>query len=244
MYIGVLIITYNEEEMLEDCLKSVDWADEIIVIDSASEDRTREIASKYTDKVYQREFDNFSNQRNYGLEKFNSEWILVLDADERITDDLKSEIIEVTNNAEYDLYQIPRKNFFLGRWIKYAGWYPDYTDRLFRNINDIRYSGKVHERLNFNSSKGRLKEPMTHYTYQDISSYMNKVNHYTTLSAAESSINPSLFYVLLRTFFEFFNFLIFKKAFLLGKEGFVLTSISTISKFLKYIKIWEKNRGN
>ncbi|MFW5988388.1 MAG: glycosyltransferase family 2 protein [bacterium] len=244
MTIGVLIITYNEEEMLEDCLESVSWTDEIVVIDSLSEDRTREIASKYTDKVYQREFDNFSNQRNFGLNKLDSEWILVLDADERVTEALKAEIIKVINKAKYNLYQIPRKNFFLGRWIKYAGWYPDYTDRLFRNNQEIRYAGKVHEYLEFNGSKGKLKEPLIHYTYEDISSYMDKVNQYTTLSAVESSKNPSLFYVLVRTFFEFFNFLIFKKAFLLGKEGLVLTSISTISKFLKYIKIWEKNRHN
>ncbi len=244
MTIGVLVITYNEEEMLNACLESVNWADEIVVIDSKSEDRTREIAGAYTEKIYQREFDDFSSQRNFGLDKLDSDWILVLDADERVTDELRTEIKEVVENARYDLYQIPRKNFFLGKWIKYAGWYPDYTDRLFRNNQGINYAGEVHESPNFDGEKGRLDEPMVHYTYKDIASYMDKVNHYTTLSAAESNKNPSLFYVLARTCFEFFNFLFVKKAFLLGKEGLVLTAISTVSKFLKYIKIWEKNRGD
>ncbi|MFW5890843.1 MAG: glycosyltransferase family 2 protein [bacterium] len=242
MTIGVLVITYNEEEMLEDCLESVKWADEIVVIDSDSNDRTREIAREYTDKVYIRDFDNFSNQRNFGLDKLKSNWILVLDADEQVTSELESEIKRVTASGNYALYQIPRKNFFLGKWIKYAGWYPDYTDRLFRNNQRIKYTGDVHESPSFAGKKGRLEQPMIHHTYKDISSYMEKVNHYTTLSAEESKKDPSLFYVLMRSFFEFFNFLILKKAFLHGKEGLVLTSVSTISKFLKYIKIWEKNR--
>ena len=242
MSIGILVITYNEEEMLTDCLDSVTWADEIVIVDSDSKDKTREIAKEYTDKVYIREFDNFSNQRNFGLAKLESDWILVLDADERVTSELQAEIEEKIASGNHDLYQIPRKNFFLGKWIKHAGWYPDYTDRLFKNDQSIRYAGDVHESPTFTGKKGRMDQPMIHYTYQDIASYMEKVNHYTTLSARESSKDPSLFYVFIRSFFEFFNFLLFKKAFLLGKEGLVLTAISTVSKFLKYIKIWEKNR--
>ena len=244
MTIGVLVITYNEEEMVRDCLESVTWADEIVVIDSNSEDDTRKIVSEYTDKLYKREFDNFSNQRNFGLEKLKSDWILVLDADERVTKELKIEIKEVLSDASYELYQVPIKNFFLGKWIKYAGWHPDYTDRLFRNNQEIKYEGEVHENPVFADEKGIINEPIVHYTYKDISSYMDKVNHYTTLAAAESNKKPSLLYVFARTFFEFFDFLIFKKSFLLGKEGLVLTAISTIAKFLKYIKIWEKNRNN
>lgn len=244
MTIGVLIITYNEEEMIRDCLESITWADEIVVIDSKSEDKTKEISSQYTEKVYEREFDNFSNQRNFGLNKLDSDWVLVLDADERITDKLKDEIKDVAARGRYNFYQIPRKNFFLGKWIKNAGWYPDYTDRFFRNHQGIEYSGEVHESPEFDGEKGKLDEPMIHYTFKDIASYMEKVNHYTTLSAAESDKDTSLFYVFARSFFEFFDFLILKRAFLLGREGFVLTAISTIAKFLKYIKIWEKNRNN
>ena len=242
MSIGVLVITYNEEEMLADCLDSVTWADEIVVVDSDSKDKTREIAKEYTDKVYIREFDNFSNQRNFGLEKLESDWILVLDADERVTPELQAEIEEKIVSGNHDLYQIPRKNFFLGKWIKHAGWYPDYTDRLFKNDQSIRYAGDVHESPTFTGKKGRMDQPMIHYTYRDINHYINKINHYSTLNAEESNKKPSIFYVFARPIWEFINVYFIKRGFLLGKEGIIFAMISSLDRFLKYAKLWEKNR--
>lgn len=241
----MLIITYNEEEMLEDCLESVTWADEIVVVDSDSEDKTREIAQNYTDKIYIRDFDNFSNQRNFGLDKIKTDWVLVLDADERVTAELAAEINKVISNKsnqERDLYQLPRKNFFLGRWIKYGGWYPDYTDRLFKNTADIRYTGDVHESPNFTGKKGRLEEHIIHYTYRDIAHYIKKINHYSTLNAIESSKKPSIFYVFIRPVWEFFQVYFLKRGFLLGKEGLIFAMISSVDRFLKYAKLWEKNQ--
>lgn len=241
MSVGALIITYNEEDMLREALESISWADEIVVVDSYSDDNTREIASEYTDKVFTREFDNFSAQRNHGLEKIESDWIFVLDADERVSEDLRLELLAVIEENGCDLYEIPRKNYFLGKWIKYGGWYPDYTPRLFRNKFGIRYIGEVHEKPDFVGETGKLKNDLIHYTYKDITSYISKVNHYTSLSAIKSSKNPSIFYVMFRPIIEFFKVYLFKKAFLLGREGLILAMVSSISKFLKYAKLWEKS---
>ena len=241
MSIGILVITYNEEEMLADCLDSVTWADEIVVVDSDSEDKTREIAKEYTDKVYIREFDNFSNQQNYGLEKLESDWILVLDADERITNELQTEIRNRIATGSFDLYQINIKNFFLGKWIKYGGWYPDYTDRLFKNDQSIRYTGDVHEKPKFTGKKGKIEQPVIHYTYRDINHYINKINHYSSLNAKESNKKPSIFYVFLRPLWEFISVYFIKRGFMLGKEGIIFAMISSFDRFLKYAKLWEKN---
>ena len=243
--ISALVLTYNEEDYIENCLKSIKWVDEIVVIDSYSDDRTTEIAEKYTDKIYKRKFDNFSSQRNYGLDKMQGDWVLVVDADERITPELQKEILDKIKDNPGIAYRVPRKNYFLGKWIKYCGWYPDYTLRLFQN--KYRYSGRVHENLEINDEIKDLDNPLIHLTYKNLEHYLSKINHYTSLSAEDmyhSGKSTSLFYVIVRPLFEFIEKGIFQKGLLLGGPGILLSILSSYYKFLKYAKLWEKNNVN
>lgn len=243
--ITALILTYNEEENIKECLESVKWVDEIVVIDSYSLDLTVNIAREYTSQVYQRQFDDFSAQRNFGLAKATSEWVLVVDADERVTSELKKEIRQnLSNNSdEYKGYRIPRKNYFLGKWIKYCGWYPDYVLRLFKKGAN-RYSGMVHEEIRIKGKVAKLENAFIHYTYRDLEHYLNKINHYTTLDARGKCLagkSKGLAYIILRPILEFIKKYLFKKGFLLGKQGLILSILSAYYQFLKYIKLWELN---
>lgn len=243
--IAALIITYNEEENIEDCLESIKWVDEIVVIDSYSEDNTVEICYKYTEKVFLRKFDDFASQRNYGLEKIESDWVLVVDADERVTGELKNEIDSIlSSDSDIKAYEIPRKNYFLGRWIKHCGWYPDNTLRLFMTSIG-KYRGKVHERPNIKGKIHKLKNPFIHYTYKDIGHYISKMNHYSTLSAYEmfyKGKRKSFIYAVIRFILDFLKKYIFQLGFLDGKPGFFVSFISAVYTFLKYAKLWAINK--
>ena len=242
--ITALVLTYNEEENIDDCLNSINWLDKVIVIDSYSDDKTQEISNSFANvDFYQREFDDFASQRNFGLEKVSTDWVFVIDADERVTNDLKAEIETLADNPKVNGYEIARKNYFLGKWIKYCGWYPDYTLRLFRA--KFRYEGLVHESPNINNNIKSLENDFIHYTYKDLESYVAKMNHYTTLDA-EKKYNKgkkiSLSYLLFRPFLEFVKKYIFKKGFLLGSQGLILSILSSYYQFLKSIKLWELNK--
>jgi len=241
--LAALVLTYNEEENITDCLEAIDWIDEIVVVDSYSEDQTVELAAEYTDHIYQREFDNFAAQRNFGLDKITADWVLVVDADERIPEELRVEIETVLDNPTAEGYRIPRKNYFLGTWIKYCGWYPDHTLRLFK-VDSNRYQGLVHEGVDLDGQVKDLTTPLIHYTYQDLDSYVRKVNHYTTLDAEkkfQAGQEKGLLYFLLRPVVEFIKKYILKKGFLLGRPGLILSLLSAYYQFLKYAKLWEKN---
>lgn len=176
------------------------------------------------------------------MDKIKSDWVLVVDADERVTDELKKEIITKIKSNESSAYNIPRKNYFLGKWIKYCGWYPDYTLRLFKNR--YRYSGDVHEHLKIDEEIKSLKNPLIHYTYKNLNHYIKKINQYTTLSANEmhnSGRKTSLIYIIIRPILEFIEKAIFKKGILLGGPGILLSILSSYYKFLKYAKLWELN---
>jgi len=243
--ISALIITCNEEKNIKDCLDSIKWCDEIVVVDSYSKDKTVEICRQYTEKVFQREFDNFAAQRNYALEKVTGDWVLVVDADERVTKELKDEIKEVISTNNFiQAYKIPRKNYFLGKWIKYCGWYPDYVLRLFRN-NGVSYSGLVHELPDIKGQIYHLKNSLIHYTYDNLEHYLQKINQYTSLAAEDmhqKGKDKCLIYILIRPLLEFLKKYIFKKGFLLGRQGLFLSIISSYYQFIKYIKLWEKNK--
>ncbi|PRX35697.1 glycosyltransferase involved in cell wall biosynthesis [Orenia metallireducens] len=241
--LGALILTYNEEDNIEECLETLNWINDIVVIDSYSNDNTVELAKKYTQQVYQRKFDDFASQRNFGLEQIEAEWVLVVDADERVTPALKDEILNRLNSPQAEGYKIPRKNYFLGKWIKYCGWYPDYTLRLFKAHN--RYSGLVHEGVKVEGRVDKLNNALIHYTYRDLKHYLSKINHYTTLDAEKkykASKKIGIAYIILRPIVEFIKKFILKKGFLLGMQGFILSVLSSYYQFLKYIKLWEKNQ--
>ena len=160
-----LVICKNEEKNIEACLKSILWCDEIVVADSFSSDNTLNIAKRYTDKIYQNEWKGFAAQRKFALSKAGSEWILSLDADERCTPELESEIRSVlsADNVSEEGFEIPRKSFFLGKWIKHCGWYPDHQLRLFRKDSGYVKERLVHEGYEVNGKIGKLRNDILHF---------------------------------------------------------------------------------
>lgn len=239
--ISVCVITHNEQDNIAACLESAKWADEIVVIDSFSTDHTKEICLKYTDKFYQEEWAGFGSTKNKAISRCTSEWIFVLDADERITQELKEEIFAL--KPDRDAYNVARKSFFGDTWIKYCGWYPDYTVRFFKNGKAKFKEVAVHEALLVDGSIGVLKHPMLHYTYKDVSDFINRLNRYTTLSAEDKKCK-SLFRngldILLRPVFTFFKLYILKRGFMQGVYGIIISGLYAFSVFVKYLKIRER----
>lgn len=244
--LSALVLTYNEEKQIEDCLESISWLKKVVVIDSFSDDRTKEICQQYANvDFYENEFKDFAAQRNFGLEKIKTDWVFVIDADERVTPDLKAEINKLLKQSKKKAegYEIARKNYFLGKWIKYCGWYPDYTLRLFKT--KYRYQGLVHESPQISAKTRKLDNNFIHYTYQDLKSYVAKMNQYTSLDA-EKKYNKGkavgISYILIRPFLEFIKKYLFKKGFLLGSQGLILSILSAYYQFLKAAKLWELNK--
>jgi len=242
--ISALIITKNEEERIQDCLESIKWVNEIIIVDSYSTDNTLGICKKYTDKVFEREFDDFANQKNFGLNKINSEWVLNIDADERVTPELKNEIINIIEDTNMKAFEIPIKTYFLNKPMKYAGEFPIYRTRLFKK--NTHFYNKVHEDIKISQNNlGRLKNSILHYTCLNLEHYINKYIHYAKLSAKQKYENgktSNIFYASLRLFFDFFQKYILQKGFLMGGAGFIYSVIRAYYSFLKYIFLWELNQ--
>jgi glycosyltransferase involved in cell wall biosynthesis len=221
----------------------VEWVDEIIVIDSYSNDRTLKIAQKYTDEIYHRVFDNFSKQRNFGLEQISSDWVLTIDADERISDELAKEIQGVLSKKSFNEgIEIHFKNHFLGKWIKYCGWYPDYHLRLFKRKKGDFGNNKVHENVEFKGEVGKLKGHIEHYTYRSISHFVEKTQYYTNLSAEEMYEQGNRFKIkdlIVSPLWRFIKMYFLKRGYKDGIHGFILSVLYFIYGFLKYTKLWE-----
>ena len=169
--LSVIVSTYNEENNIEECLESVKWADEIIVVDSSSKDKTADLAKKFTDKIFITDTKSFSEKKNFGIDKSSGEWILWIDADERVPDLLKEEIQQVISNPdkETDVYKINRKSFFINKFIKHCGWYPDYGIRLFKKQAGIKFTDvRVHEKILYNGKSGKLKNEIMLRQYQQL----------------------------------------------------------------------------
>lgn len=240
--LSALVITLNEEDNINDCLKSLKWADEIIVVDSSSTDRTVEIAKQYTNNIINTDNNSYSHKRNLAIDAAGSEWILWIDADERVTDSLKEEIKKVINSAEFDAYKINRKSFFINKFIKHCGWFPDYGLRLFKKSNNIRFDdARVHEKVVYNGKSGRLKSPLLHYTDMTFEHYIDKMNLYTTSSAMDlydSGRKASLTDIIFRPFFTFIKMYFLKLGVLDGYIGLILCTLSCVHVFVKYSKLY------
>ncbi|MCX6165970.1 MAG: glycosyltransferase family 2 protein [Ignavibacteriae bacterium] len=240
--LAVTIICKNEEENIRECLESVKWADEIILVDSFSKDKTIEIAKEYTDKIFQEEWKGFTKQREFALSKVSEKWVFPLDADERCSPELKDEILSVIkSDKNFTGYRIPRKSFFMGKWIKHCGWYPGYQTRLFLKDKAMVADRLVHEGYEIDGEMGFLKSDILHYTVISISDYMHKVNNYSSLQAVEKSKKKKikLYDILLRPTASFIQQFIFKKGFLDGIYGLMVTNFDIITNMLTYMKAWE-----
>lgn len=187
---SVVISAYNEEKKIEDCLSSVrDLANEIIFVDNSSTDKTVEIAKKYTSKIYTRLNNPMLNvNKNFGFTKAEGDWILSLDADERVSPELSEEIKAVIQKSNMNGYWLPRKNIIFGKWIEHSGWYPDHQLRLFRRGKGKFPEKHVHEMIEVNGETGYLKEHIIHYNYENISQFLEKLGKIYAPNEAEQLI--------------------------------------------------------
>ena len=240
--LSVIIICKNEEEMLEDCLKSVLWADEIIIVDSGSNDQTLNIARKYTDKVYTHtDWQGFGIQKNIALSYASKSWVLSIDADERVPQALQEEIINILQSPANTVFEIPRRSWFLGKEIHHSGWSPDYVARLFRR-NQAKFSNDlVHERLLFDHAASRCKQSLIHYSFSNLDQVIHKMNFYST-AGAENKFNAhkkgGLGKALLHGFSSFFKTYIIKLGLLDGREGFILALANAQGSYYRYLKLY------
>lgn len=242
--ISACIITLNEEDNIDRCLSSLDFTNEIIIVDSGSIDKTIEIASKYNAAIYTRKFDNYVNQKNFCISKAKNEWVLSLDADEAISPELKSELLLL---AERDFscnhgFEVPRITFYLGRWIRHGGWYPNTQIRLFQKSKGQFKGFLVHERVVVEGNIKSFKHPILHYSYRNISDHLKFIDRYSNLAAAEKHALGQRSGVLLslaKAFWKFFYMYIIRFGFLDGKAGLVVAVLGGYYNFLKYIKLYE-----
>lgn len=243
--VSVTIITLNEETNIRDCFESVRWADEILVSDSGSSDRTVDICKDYGARVFHDEWLGFGRQKNLIAGRAKNDWVLNVDADERITDDLKAEIEQVLYQGNCDGYYIPRKNFFGNKWIKYCGWYPDYNLRLYKKEKGQFNERAVHEAVEIKGSVGYLKNPLEHYTYKDISDYLKRMDRYSMLAAEEMFTNgrsAGYLDLFLRPCFTFLKMFFLQKGFMDGYTGLVLSGLYSSYTFSKYARLWEMSK--
>lgn len=241
--LSVTIITLNEEKNLRPCLESVAFADEIVVLDSGSEDHTLPIAREFTNKVFQEPWQGFARQKNLAQDKAQGPWILNIDADERVTPSLREEILSVIQKEyPYKGFKIPRKNFFCGQWIRHGGWYPNYQLRLYQKDAGSFAQREVHEQVEVNGKIGILKAPLEHYTYDSLSDYLKRMDRYSDLSARQylqEGKEVSWMETLFRTKFTFFKMWVLQRGFLDGSNGLVLAVLYSYYTFVKYSKLKE-----
>jgi glycosyltransferase involved in cell wall biosynthesis len=243
--LSVTIITLNEERNIRDCLESVRWADETIVVDSGSTDRTIQICLEYTDRIWTNPWPGMNEQKRIAMDHATHPWILNIDADERVSDDLRDHILRVLEARDADGYRFPRKNYFLGRWMKHGGWYPDHVLRLFRKERG-RYGGiDPHDKVVVEGKVSTIPAPLVHHTYSSLSQYVSRQNAYSSASA-EALVRQGgrifLLLIPLKTLWKFIETYVVKMGFMDGFHGFVAAMGASFTAFWKYAKLWELTR--
>jgi glycosyltransferase involved in cell wall biosynthesis len=245
--LSVYVIAYNDEPNMRACLESVAWADELIVVDSYSTDATEKISREFTDKVFQHEFHGFGRLRNEAVAHASHDWVFSLDTDERATPELREELYRVINSPEAaDAYFVPRKNYFLGRWIRHCGWYPDYRQpQLFRK-HRLRYRDElVHESFDVDGSIGYLQAPAFQYPFRDVDHYLAKMDRYSDLMAKRMVEHGKPFHphqLVTHPLFTFLKMYLLRTGFRDGMPGLILSGLYAYYTFIKYAKFWELSR--
>jgi glycosyltransferase involved in cell wall biosynthesis len=245
--LSVCIITLNEEDNIRDCLESVRWADEIVVLDSGSEDRTRQIASEYTDRVLLREWPGHVQQKNAAVEEARGEWILALDADERCTPELAEEIRAVIDRPKRPVaYWIPRRLFYMGRWLRHGGWSPEYKVRLFRK-GQARWGGvNPHDHVVTGGPRGTLNGSILHYSYRNLADQIRQTVSFTRIAADEMAAagkRGGIHRLILHPPWAFFHRYVIRLGMLDGLPGLIMATNHAFTVFLKYARLWEKGIG-
>lgn len=244
--ISALAITYNEEENIERYIKSLSFADEIIIVDSNSTDKTVEIAKKLQAKVISRDFDDFSDQKSFALKQATNDWVVFFDLDETISPELAQEIQEKTNLNSANAYKVKRNFYFMGKKIKYSGFQNDLVFRVFKKSVSQYNSNLVHETLQVEGKTGVLKNTSNHYSYKTFDLYNGKLTRYSKLQASvlyKKNVRPNLYHFFIRPSWRFFHQYLIKFGFLDGKEGFILAYLSAFAVFKRYLYLWTMYRN-
>ena len=243
MKISALVLTNNEEEMIDDCLAQLDFVDEIIILDQNSQDKTLEIARQYTTHVFKTQEEAFDKNRNTLAKMAKGDWLLYIDADERLTQSLISEIKAVIKQDRYSAFYFPRKNIIFGKWLRYGGWWPDYVPRLFRRSQLIGWEGKVHETPKIRGQFDHFRSPLIHLTARNLSQMLKK-------STKWAKIEAELYYKTYRSkvsalkvsktlFFEFFRRYFTKMGFLDGSVGLIESIYQAFHQAIVLVYLWE-----
>jgi len=251
--VSVYVLTYNNRRTIERCLGSLGWAQELVVVDSLSNDGTYELCKRYTDKVYQREWPGHRDQYQYAADLTTLEWIMFVDADEEVPQELAEEIRrEISNGAGgFDGFVVYRRTYYLGRWIRYGGWYPDCEIRLYRR-NKGKWEGGLHAKIAVEGKVGSLKNQYLHYTYRDLSDQIQTIDKYSGIAAMDllsEGKRFSLFKLLFHPPFRFLKEYVLKSGFRDGIPGLIIIVATMFYVFIKHAKLWElihvkKENGN
>lgn len=241
--LSVVLITKNAASVLEPCLLSVDFADELVVVDCGSADSTLEIAGKYHARVIYQPWLGFGPQKRCAVTHASHDWVLCLDADERVSSQLRANILDVLENPQFLAYRFPRRNRFLGRWLSHGEGYPDFNLRLFHRHHAHWSLDPIHEKVETDESVGQLDGDLLHESEQSLADYLAKQNRYTTLQAERWVVSGRAlppYRIVLSPLIRFIRFYIFRMGFLDGFPGFIHIVIGAFNSFMKYIKIYEK----
>ncbi len=242
--LSVITLTLNESANIGECLESVRWADEIIIVDSGSTDGTLETARRYTEKIFTIDWPGYGAARNFALAQATGDWVLWLDADERVTPELGEEIRGLLRGEDIPVagFAVGRRAYFLGRWIRHCGWYPSRVVRLFRRERGRFTESRVHEQLRLDGPVQGTRHDLLHFTDPNLRHYLTKFNRYTTLGAEDLHASGRRFRssdLLIRPLVHFVKMYFIRRGFLDGIEGFLLSVLSSAYTFTKYAKLWE-----
>jgi glycosyltransferase involved in cell wall biosynthesis len=243
VHLTVTVITHNEAAGIADALESVRWADEIVVVDSGSTDETVSIARQYTSRVQTCAWLGYGAQKNFAAEQASNDWILSIDADERVTPPLAAEIAALMRNGPAaNAYRIPRVSHYLGRWIRSTDWYPDYHLRLYDRRSARWSTRRVHESVQADGRVDRLSGELLHYPYRDISEHLSKIDRYTTLAAEEWAAEgrrATALQAFIYPRLAFFRNYVLRRGFRDGRTGLLVSMLNSYYVFLKYAKLIE-----
>ena len=246
--VSACVIAYNEERNLRRCLESLDWADEIVVVDAFSEDRTPEIAREFTDRVFQNAWPGHVAQKNFAVDRASHEWVFAIDADEEVSPGLRESLRRAVREGDgrYRGYWVARRVYYLGRWMGHCGWYPEYRLRLFRK-HAGRWTGiNPHDRVAVNGSTSRLDGDLYHYPNESLNAHFETIGRYAEIWAREMAARGRRFRwmdLATRPPFRFFRMFILRLGFLDGVAGLVASGMGAVYVFAKYAKLWERQRA-
>lgn len=245
--VSAIIPTYNEEACIEAAIKSVLWADEIIIVDSFSTDKTLEIARKYPVRILEHEYINSAAQKNWTIPQASHEWIFLLDADEVATPGLVKSVQNIlSKGTDTVAFWIPRINFYMGRKVRFSGWQGDAVIRLFKR-DECKYEDKhVHAEIETHGKIGRLKQKIEHHAYKDFSRILKKIDTYSSWKAHDrlrKTKKVTMFHLCVKPAFKFFKHYILKLGFLDGRVGFIISKLSAYDVFIRAVKMWRIQEG-